>query len=481
MAQLSAQPDVTLLSRTTAFGYYDGNLVGAVERVDRSSGGAACACAAAAPVEDPRQGRRAGERRARARHRLRRTTICPARCSPARRARMSTRYGVRPGARAVVFTNNDSAYAAALALHAAGVAIAAIVDARTGQRIDGALPARARDAGICGLSRMRSIAAAHGGLRVAAVDVAPLARRHRARASTATSCACRADGIRPCISSRRRAASCATTKRSATFVPDSSPLPIFAAGAANGRFDVAAALLDGARRGYRRGEHAGADAALVASVAAAPLPRATPRASAPLQPLWAVPAARRSAASASSTCRTTSPSTTSRSRAREGYQSVEHLKRYTTLGMGTDQGKTSNIIGLALLAEQLGVAIPQVGTTTFRPPYTPVTLGAIPGAECGPHVEPTRYSAMHDWHAAHGARFVNAGSVEAAAFVSARRRIGGRRREPRGAATCARTSASSTCRRSARSSCRDATSPSSSIASTSTAGTRWRSAAAATA
>jgi glycine cleavage system aminomethyltransferase T len=94
---------------------------------------------------------------------------------------------------------------------------------------------------------------------------------------------------------------------------------------------------------------------------------------------------------------------------REGYQAVEHLKRYTTLGMGTDQGKTSNIIGLALMAEQLGVAIPQVGTTTFRPPYTPITLGAVPGAESGVHVEPMRRSSMHDWHAAHGARFVNAG------------------------------------------------------------------------
>jgi len=93
----------------------------------------------------------------------------------------------------------------------------------------------------------------------------------------------------------------------------------------------------------------------------------------------------------------------------EGYAAVEHLKRYTTLGMGTDQGKTSNIVGLALMAERLGVSIPEVGTTTFRPPYTPVTLGALPGHAGGSHVEPTRYTAMHGWHAQHGARFVNAG------------------------------------------------------------------------
>jgi glycine cleavage system aminomethyltransferase T len=77
--------------------------------------------------------------------------------------------------------------------------------------------------------------------------------------------------------------------------------------------------------------------------------------------------------------------------------------------MGTDQGKSSNVVGLALLAEALDVPIASVGTTTFRPPYTPVALGAFPGIDAGAHVEPTRYSAMHDWHVAHGARFVNAG------------------------------------------------------------------------
>jgi sarcosine oxidase subunit alpha len=95
--------------------------------------------------------------------------------------------------------------------------------------------------------------------------------------------------------------------------------------------------------------------------------------------------------------------------AREGYTSVEHLKRYTTLGMGTDQGKTSNVVGLALLAQAIDRPIPEVGTTTFRPPYSPVTLGAVAGDEQGSHLAPTRRTAMHDWHAAQGARFVTAG------------------------------------------------------------------------
>jgi sarcosine oxidase subunit alpha len=94
---------------------------------------------------------------------------------------------------------------------------------------------------------------------------------------------------------------------------------------------------------------------------------------------------------------------------REGYRSVEHLKRYTTLGMGTDQGKTSNVNGLALLASVRGEAIPAVGHTTFRPPYTPVTLGAIVGPDRGKHFHAIRRSAMHDWHETHGAAFLDAG------------------------------------------------------------------------
>lgn len=89
--------------------------------------------------------------------------------------------------------------------------------------------------------------------------------------------------------------------------------------------------------------------------------------------------------------------------AREGYTSVEHTKRYTTLGMATDQGKLSNINGLAVLADALHEQIPQVGTTTFRPPYTPVTLGALAGEARGEIFQPLRRSPIHAWHEAQGA------------------------------------------------------------------------------
>jgi len=94
---------------------------------------------------------------------------------------------------------------------------------------------------------------------------------------------------------------------------------------------------------------------------------------------------------------------------REGYRSVEHLKRYTTTGMGTDQGKTSNVNALAILAKLSNAEIPDVGTTTFRPPYTPATFGALAGRDLGELADPVRMTAMHQWHVSNGARFEDVG------------------------------------------------------------------------
>jgi len=94
---------------------------------------------------------------------------------------------------------------------------------------------------------------------------------------------------------------------------------------------------------------------------------------------------------------------------REGYRSIEHVKRYTTLGMATDQGKTSNLNGLQLVSNIENKIVPEVGHTTFRPPYTPVTIGAIVGREVGKHSKPTRKSPMHLWHEKNNAVFVDAG------------------------------------------------------------------------
>lgn len=94
---------------------------------------------------------------------------------------------------------------------------------------------------------------------------------------------------------------------------------------------------------------------------------------------------------------------------REGFVSVEHLKRYTTLGMANDQGKIGNVVGIALMAESLNKKISEVGTTTFRPPYTPISIGALAGRNKGNHFKPLRRSPIHDWNLDHGAVMIEAG------------------------------------------------------------------------
>jgi sarcosine oxidase, subunit alpha len=403
LAALAARGDVTVLSRTTAFGYYDDNLVAALERVTDH-------------LRDPMPSlprQRMWLIRAKAivlasgaieRAIAYGNNDLPGTLLAGAAATYTRRYGVRVGRRAVVFTNNDSAYASALALHEAGVDIAAIVDARDEAALTGAAPARARAAGLA-LRAATVVVRARGRLRVSGVDIAP--RDGGKAVSLDCDVVAVSGGYSPTVhlfSQARGTLSYDAT--SACFLPAQSPMPMVPAGAVNGYWNAARAIADG---------ETAADAALArAGFAAARGSMPTPLRHGDdggermrVEPVWSVSAPRGAKCFVD-----LQNDVTVRDIAlagREGYQAVEHLKRYTTLGMGTDQGKTSNVVGLALMGEQLGVPIPQVGTTTFRPPYTPVTLGALPGPAHGTHVEPTRYTAMHAWHAEQGARFVNAG------------------------------------------------------------------------
>jgi len=399
IGELGANGDVTLLPRTTAFGYYDQNLIGLVERVADHL--------PEPPPFTPRQRLwhvRAGvvvlasgalERGiAYAGNDLPGTMLAGA-------ARVYvTRYGVKPGTRAVIFANNDSAYDAAMRLHEAGIAIAAIADARPEAALSGEYPQRARAAGMPILPG-GAIVAAHGRLRVAGVDLAPLGGGAARRVDCDLVCV--SGGWNPAVHlySQSRG-KLRYDDALATFVPDASPQAIVAAGAANGKSDLSAVLTDGHAAGLAAAARAGFAARTAQSA-----PVAAVVSTGALQALWSVPS-RRSAKCFVDWQNDVTVADIALA-AREGYRSVEHLKRYTTLGMGTDQGKTANIVGLALLAAELGVSIPQVGTTTFRPPYTPVTMGTLAGHEVGANLEPTRYSAMHDWHVEHGARMLNAG------------------------------------------------------------------------
>jgi sarcosine oxidase subunit alpha len=393
-----ANPEVTLLPRTTAFGSYDGNMVALLERVTDHL--------AITPKHTPRQ--RLWKVRARAivlstgaheRSIAYANNDLPGTMLAGAARTYVQRYAVRPGTRAVLFTTNDSAYATALALHAADVDVAAIVDARTEGEIAGALAQRARDMGLPIVARS-AIARAHGRKRVRAVDVAQLGNGGAARRLDCDF-VCVSGGWSPAVHLYSQArGKLRYNEALAAFVPHSCSAAIFAAGAANGRFGIAAALVDG--------QMVGTSAAGGEERTAPVPPHAESKRSGIARALWNVPPRRRG-----EKCFVDlQDDVTAEDIAlavREGYTSVEHLKRYTTLGMGPDQGKTSNVMGLALLSEATGRPIGELGTTTFRPPYTPVTLGAFPGQARGMHVEPTRHSAMQDWHVEHGAGFINAG------------------------------------------------------------------------
>ena len=187
----------------------------------------------------------------------------------------------------------------------------------------------------------------------------------------------------------------------ATFVPGAPCQAERSAGAARGVFDLAGCIADGVR--------AGSDAAAAAGFRAGapqPPPAADEPPEAPLQPLWWV---RGGAGKAFVDFQNDVTAADLGLAAREGYVAAEHAKRYTTLGMATDQGKSANVNGLAILAEARGDAIPEVGITTFRPPYTPVAIGSFAGHARGRHYQPTRRTAIHGWHERRGAVFVEAG------------------------------------------------------------------------
>ncbi len=378
---LARRPETRILTRTTAFGVYDDNLVGAIERVSDHL--------AVPPPHMPRQRYwriRAG-RVICAAGALERPLVFANNDRPGIMLASAVRsyvnrYAVAPGRRAVVFANNDDGYRTALDLCAAGIAVAAVVDARAE---DGEWRACARDEGIEVLPG-RVVRKAFGGRHVRGVEVAAMSGGGGRR--IACDLLAVSGGLDPALHLLSHAGAVAEYDAEiAALRPGAGARgDIAAVGAANGTFDLAAALREAASDiGIETGEAA----------------------TCPPLALWRVPGAKGKAFVDPQNDVTADDIALAH---REGYVSVEHLKRYTTLGMGTDQGKLGNVNGLALLAEARGAQIGEVGTTTYRPPYVPVAFGAIVGRDVGHHEAPLRRCAMHDWHAANGAVFVEAGA-----------------------------------------------------------------------
>ena len=318
------------------------------------------------------------------------------------------RYAVRPGTAAVVFTNNDSAYDPALDLAEAGLRVT-LVDVRTD--LSDVRRAQLRRRGI-ELLAGHAITDVRGTRAVTGVSVAAL--NAAATACTGRDRRIRCDlvgmsgGWNPAVHLFSQSGGrLAFDETKGAFVPGEARQAQFSAGGCNGTEALAFALSEGREAGK-----AAAAACGFRKRGGTPLPKVDEVAGkAPIRLLWTIPSrhpGRRFSKHFVDFQNDVTAADVALA-AREGYRSVEHLKRYTTAGMGTDQGKTSNVNALAILSEAFGGDISGTGTTTFRPPYTPATFGALAGRDVGELSDPVRTTPMHQWHVEQGAAFEDVG------------------------------------------------------------------------
>jgi len=419
---LTRNPRVTVLPRTTAFGYFPHNMVGLNQRLtDHLS----------QPHPDsPRE--RQWQVRAKevvlATGAIERPLVFPGNDRPgimlAGAVRTyANRYGVTPGARAVVVTACDEAYRAALDLHRAGVFIALIADIRA--HVDGPLVEAARHAGLAVQTRT-TVVGTTGRLRVETIQLARLDSHGKVDAEAGTQTmpcdlVLMSGGYTPTVHlfSQSRG-KLRWDEKTQSFLPGAPAERTRSAGASRGVYSLAAALADGTAAG----SSAAADANSATSGAAAPTSTGPATAASAASGASASHPADRPIGAFAGALPQPDGATgvmafvdwqndvTTKDLAlatREGFRSVEHIKRYTTTGMATDQGKTSNLNALGFVSRQLEKAIPEVGLTTFRMPYTPVTFASFAGFARGELFDPVRRTPTHDWATRNGAVFEDVG------------------------------------------------------------------------
>ncbi|MCZ4352245.1 sarcosine oxidase subunit alpha family protein [Roseovarius aestuarii] len=385
MAELASMDNVRLMSRTTVYGAYDHGTYGALER---------CTDHLASANGKPRQilWRIYSKRAVLTAGATERPIAFGNNDRPgimlagAVRTYVN-RYGVTPGTRVAVFTNNDDGYRTAADLAAKGVTVAAVIDTRNqapAQDIPGMR--HIRGAGVVdtkGRHQLKSITLTDGQM----IDCDALAVSGGWNPNVHLTCHQRG---RPTWRDDLNA-----------FVPgDTLPTGMAVAGAANGALTLASAMAEGRDAALAQLADLGLKASPI------DLPRAEDEARDGAA-VWHIPQSKKRAWLDLQNDVTVKDIKQSH---QEGFRSVEHMKRYTTLGMATDQGKTANIPALAIMAECTGRTIPETGTTIFRPPYTPVPIGALGGRARGQEFRPTRLTPSHEWASANGATFVEVGN-----------------------------------------------------------------------
>jgi len=407
VSELSSIPNVQLLTRTTVFGYYDHNLLAMVERViDHLQ---------VKPSHVPRQ--RLWHVRAKqvviAAGAFERPLVFhnndrPGIMLASAISMYINRYAVAPGNRALVFTNNDSAYATVFDLLDASVTVAGVVDLRT--KVSGELPNRVRQRGVDVLEG-QSVLDVRGTDRIEAVKIGSIGNGGpEAAPSRWIDCDILgvSGGWNPALDMHCQSGGKAQYEpERACFLPSQPVQAERSAGSCAGSFSLGACLREGIEAGARSAHAAGFGDVKPASTP----PSAIYVEEQPLRPAWIVPsrfAIGRGPKQFVDLQNDTSVADIAMA-VRENYRSIEHVKRYTLLGFGTDQGKLGNVNGIGIVAHLLNCEIPQVGTTTYRPAYSPVAFGALAGRDVGTLFDPVRKTPFHEWNTQAGAEFENVG------------------------------------------------------------------------
>ncbi|WP_018689114.1 sarcosine oxidase subunit alpha [Ahrensia kielensis] len=401
MAKLAAMDNVRVLTRTTAFGYYAQNYVGLIERVSEHL---------SAPSADlPRE--RLWEVRAKKviiatgsieRHMVFANNDRPGILLASSARTYLNHYGVAVGKNVGVYTANDSAYAAAFDLKEAGINIPAIVDIR--EHPNAELVAKAKALGIRVLTG-HGVMAAGGKLRVSSMSVAPV--NGGAREVIPIDSIIMSGGWTPSVhmfsQSRGKVAYDAAKSR---FVPGVYAQDCVSVGSCNGTDDLSAIIDEAIKAGEEAATYVRPNTSQVSISIEANGGNAWEGTL-----IGAAPGAEAGkVVKAFVDFQNDVTAKDIRLAVQEGFQSIEHVKRFTTNGMATDQGKLSNMHGLAIAAEALGKELPEVGLTTFRAPYTPITFGALVSHSKGALFEPTRKTPMHESEVAIGAVFEDVGN-----------------------------------------------------------------------
>ncbi|MHB0777444.1 sarcosine oxidase subunit alpha [Halomonas sp. WWR20] len=408
--ELGGMENVTLLPRTTANGYHDHNFVTLHERRSEH-------LADSAPTVGSRRQVRSRLHRVRAKQVVLATGAherplvyanndVPGNLVAGAVSAYIRRYGVVPGRKLVLSATNDHAYRAALDWHEAGREVVAIVDARDNPRGD--LVDKAQSLGIRIITQSAVIEAKGAervnGARVARID-AKLFKVVGKVEELACDTIASSGGYSPVIHLASHTGSRPTWRDDILgFVPGEVK-GLTPAGGAHGVYPLSEVIHDGAEAGARATQAAGFEADATA------LPQVAARQDGQACALYQVPHEKQTMRAPKQFVDLQNDVTAAgiELATREGFESIEHVKRYTAMGFGTDQGKLGNINGMAIAARCLERSIPEVGTTVFRPNYTPVTFGAIVGRHCRELFDPERYAALHQWHVEHGAEFEDVG------------------------------------------------------------------------